>query len=100
MVISSGKRLSLIVITACLALAAVSADVFVFTHLDHDCTGEDCAVCLQIEIAQNLIELMGRIGLFILVAGIFASALRLIRKSQVFSTVFASPILLKVKFLS
>ncbi|GHU92154.1 hypothetical protein FACS189479_00160 [Spirochaetia bacterium] len=61
-------RLPLIVLTACLALAAVFAEGFVFTSLDHDCTGEHCSVCLQIEIAQNLLKGLGRIGLFALAA--------------------------------
>jgi hypothetical protein len=93
-------RLPLIVLTACLALAAVSAEVFVFTHLDHDCIGEHCSVCLQIEIAQRVLEGLGRIGIIVLAIGFFAKAKKII-KSTSFSYIFTtSPILLKVKSLS
>jgi hypothetical protein len=40
-------------------LAVVCADVFVFTHLDHDHAEDQCAVCSQIETARGFIAALG-----------------------------------------
>jgi hypothetical protein len=39
--------------------AVISADVFAFAHLNHDCAGEQCAVCSQIAIARNFVGALG-----------------------------------------
>jgi hypothetical protein len=94
------SRLSFLVLTACLAIAVVSADVFVFTHLDHDCNGEHCAVCLQIQIAQNMLEGLGRAGVMGTVAFFFAATVKTVKSASSFYARSTSPILIKVKFLS
>ena len=92
------KRLPLIVLTACLALAAASADVFVLTHLEHDCSGGPCAVCLQIEIAQSLLEGLGRIGLFALALGLVPQ-IAVIIKGRLFCSIIPKTLIsLKVKY--
>jgi multidrug transporter EmrE-like cation transporter len=93
-------RFSLIVLTACLALTAVFAEFFVFTHLDHDCIGENCSVCLQIEIAQSLLEGLGRIGIIVLGIVFFAKTKKNVKNTPVSYIFTTSPILLKVKSLS
>jgi hypothetical protein len=98
MVTGSQKRLPLMVITACLALAAVSAEVFVFTRLNHDCTGEHCPVCLQLEIAQNLLEGLGRIGLFVLAACFIPLVLVTVRCRLSIAIVPPTLVGLKVKY--
>ena len=93
-------RLLLIVLTACLALAAVFAESFVFTHLAHDCTGEHCSICLQIKIAQNLLEGLGRIGLFAL-AACFILQIRISIKNWLCFYVFSQTLVgLKVQYNS
>jgi hypothetical protein len=62
------KRLLLALLTACLVFAAVFSEGFVLANLNHVHTGEHCSLCLQIEIAQKLLEGLGRIGLFALAA--------------------------------
>ncbi|GHV82950.1 hypothetical protein AGMMS50212_02900 [Spirochaetia bacterium] len=96
----SQKRLTLIVLTACLALAAVFAESFVFTNLDHDCLGEHCSVCLQIEIAQNVLEGLGRIGLFALAACIILQILVIIKNRLRFSFFPQTLVGLKVQYNS
>jgi hypothetical protein len=41
---------------------------FVLANLNHAHTGEECSLCLQIEIVQKLLEGPGRAGLFALAA--------------------------------
>jgi hypothetical protein len=62
------KKFFLVLLTACLVFASVFAKDFVLANLNHVHTGEHCSLCLQIEIAQKLLEGLGRIGLFVLAA--------------------------------
>ncbi|GHV19963.1 hypothetical protein FACS189494_02780 [Spirochaetia bacterium] len=98
MVQFSQKRLPLIVLTACLALAAVFAEGFVFTSLDHDCTGEHCSVCLQIEITQNLLEGLARIGIFTVAACLIPKILVIIKNRLRFSFFPQTLVKLKVQY--
>jgi hypothetical protein len=104
MVKFSQKRLPLIVLTACLALAAVFAEGFVIEEQDHEHvdasgrsvpTSEDCHICLEIQIAIRLIEAFGRLGVSIAVIGSIVYALSL--KPQRTFYLF-NPFALKVKF--
>ncbi|MDR1933550.1 MAG: hypothetical protein LBQ57_12105 [Spirochaetales bacterium] len=58
----SRKRLFLVILAACFAFAAISAEVFILTHIEHPCCGEECPVCLQIEIAQDALKGLGLAG--------------------------------------
>jgi hypothetical protein len=91
------KRLLLIVLTACLALAALSAEIFVFTHLDHDCIGENCSVCLQIETAQSLLKGLGFVIIAASLAGLSSGANLIVKKVAYCSAYLTSPIILNVK---
>jgi hypothetical protein len=66
MVMLPQKRLSLIILAACLAFAAVFAGGIVLANLGHAHPGEPCSVCLQLEAAHILLEGLGRMGLFFL----------------------------------
>jgi hypothetical protein len=89
----------LAVLTGWLALAVVSAGVFAVEKLDHECTGDHCRVCLQIEIALMLIEAFGRIGVIALAAGFAAEFAGLPAKIPAFSRLApATPVSLKIKF--
>ncbi|GHV92543.1 hypothetical protein AGMMS50268_30460 [Spirochaetia bacterium] len=94
------RRLPLIVLTVFLALSAVFAEGFVFTHLDHDCIGDHCSVCLQIEIAQNVLEGLGRIGLCALAAGLITQILVIIKNRLRFSFFPQTLVGLKVQYNS
>jgi hypothetical protein len=94
------RRLPLIVLTACLALAAVFAESFVFTHLDHDCIGEHCSVCLQIEIAQSLLQGLGRIGLLALAACLVPQIFKAIKSRLSFAVIPLTLVGLKIKYNS
>jgi hypothetical protein len=50
------KRLFLVTLAAMFIFTAFFAGAFVLFHIDHDHSAEGCAVCLQIETAQNLLR--------------------------------------------
>jgi hypothetical protein len=56
MVQSSWKRALFIGLAGFFVFAAVFGGVYVVTHLDHDCSGEACHVCLRIETIQTLLK--------------------------------------------
>jgi uncharacterized protein YqhQ len=60
------KRLLLALLTACLVFVSVFSQGFVFANLNHVHVGEQCSVCLQMEIVQKLLEGLERVGLFAL----------------------------------
>ena len=43
-------------------LAAVLAVVMLAVEANHDCSGEDCAICRQISICENLLKTLGLAG--------------------------------------
>jgi hypothetical protein len=88
-----------VVLTGWLVLSVVFAGVFVIETLDHDCTGEHCSVCLQVEIAHRLIEAFGRMGVIVLVAGFAVACAKPLIKFPAFSRLFwETPVSLKIKF--
>jgi hypothetical protein len=46
---------------AWLGLAVIFAGIFIIEEHNHDCIGEKCLICLEIQIAQRLIESFGRL---------------------------------------
>jgi predicted transporter len=90
--------------TAWLALAVIFAGIFVIEEHDHehiDAAGrrlpfsENCHVCLEIQIAQRLIEAFGRLGISIAVIG-FIPCAGFFVKPQIFYS--KKPTELKVRF--
>jgi predicted transporter len=100
-----GKALFAALTTAWLALAVIFAGVFVIEEHEHehiDVAGrrlpssEDCHICLEIQIAQRLIEAFGRLGVIIAVIGFISCAMSLIKPSAFFYS--RKPVELKVRF--
>ena len=84
------------VMTAWLVLAVIWAGIFVIEEHIHDHTGENCHICLEIQIALRIIEAFGRLGLGLFFAGFIKYAASLEKPRQFY---FAKkPIELKVRF--
>ncbi|MDR0786121.1 MAG: hypothetical protein LBE74_09640 [Treponema sp.] len=95
------KRFLHIALTACLALTAVFAENFIVTHLEHECIGESCPICSQIEIAQRLLEKLGRIGVAAFFAFYAIDYTKLLAKrSEGFFLPLTTPVSLKIKINS
>ena len=50
------RRITVIIITALIALAMLSSAAFIAAEANHDCTGEDCAVCCAISACVNIFK--------------------------------------------
>ncbi|MDR1216609.1 MAG: hypothetical protein LBK25_08005 [Treponema sp.] len=91
------KRFWLIVLTACLTVIAIFAEFFICTHLDHDCVGDACSICLQIEVAQHLLEKLGRLGAMALLAFALGNYTKILVKLSVVFCSSITPVSLKIK---
>ena len=49
-------------LAAVLAVVMLSSAVYIAVEADHDCSGEDCAVCRQISACENLLKSLGFAG--------------------------------------
>ena len=45
-----------------LAVVMLSSAVYIAVDADHDCSGEDCAICHQIGVCENLLKTLGLAG--------------------------------------
>jgi len=90
---------------AWLVLAVIWAGVFVIEKHDHEHinsagsrvpTGENCRICLEMQIALRLIEALGRLGVCVAAAGFIIYALSFVKPQSAFN--LYNPIALKVQF--
>ena len=58
------KNLRLItrLLAAVLAAVMLSSAVYIAVEANHNCSGEDCAICHQIGIYENLLKTLGLAG--------------------------------------
>ncbi len=49
-------------LAAVLAVVMLSSAVYIGVEADHDCSGDDCAICRQISICENLLKSLGLAG--------------------------------------
>ena len=50
------------VLAAVLAVVMLSSAVYIAAEADHNCSGEDCAICHQISTCENLLRSLGLAG--------------------------------------
>jgi hypothetical protein len=85
-------------LTGWLTLAVICAGIYIIEEQDHDCCGEGCPVCLQIAIAQRIIEAFGRFYAALLLAALLADLASRIKPSALFRTAPSTLVALKIKF--
>ena len=49
-------------LAAVLAVVMLSSAVYLAVEANHDCSGEDCAICHQISVCENLLQSLGLAG--------------------------------------
>ena len=56
------SRLITGLLAAVLAAVMLSSAVYIAVEANHNCSGEDCAICHQISICENLLKSLGLAG--------------------------------------
>ena len=64
------SRLITGLLAAVLAAVMLSSAVYIAVEANHNCSGEDCAICHQLQVCENLLKSIG------LAAAVFAAAVR------------------------
>lgn len=49
-------------LVAVLAVVMLSSAIYIAVEANHDCSGDDCAICRQISICENLLKSLGLAG--------------------------------------
>ena len=49
-------------LAAVLAVVMLSSAIYIAVEANHDCSGDDCAICSQISICENLLKSLGLAG--------------------------------------
>ena len=49
-------------LAAGLAVVMLSSAIYLAVEANHDCSGDDCAICRQISICENLLKSLGLAG--------------------------------------
>ncbi len=50
------RRVAAVILAAALLLAMLCSAVFIAAEASHDCVGENCPVCYQINVCQNTLK--------------------------------------------
>lgn len=96
-IMTKGNRIVAAVLAVIAVVVMLSSALFIVNHADHDCIGEDCPVCEQLDsCAQNLRNLSVAL---LAAASVVALAFSLCGGIKRLSPVCApcTPVLLKVK---
>lgn len=59
-------------LAAVLAVVMLSSAIYIAVEANHDCSGEDCAICHHLQVCENLLKSIGFAG----AAAVFAAAVR------------------------
>lgn len=56
---NSKKRVVSWIVLIVFSFVIFCSSCFIITHADHDCTGEDCSVCMELAECHNALNALG-----------------------------------------
>ena len=59
-------------LAAVLAAVMLSSAVYIAVEANHNCSGEDCAICHQLQVCENLLKSIGLAGAAAAISAAFA----------------------------
>ena len=62
-------------LAAVLAVVMLSSAIYLAVEANHDCSGDDCAICRQISICENLLKSLGLAGAAAAITAAFTSTM-------------------------
>jgi hypothetical protein len=94
------RKMLLLVPVVCMGFSVFFSETTIYSNHDHDCIGEGCPVCLQIENAVNFLNTMKLAGICFLLLAYFVFFAYFPKNSAGVNIYFLSLIGLKVRFNS
>jgi hypothetical protein len=90
----------LLVPAVCIGFSTFFSETTICSDHDHDCIGEGCPICLQIETADNFLNTLKLASIYFLLMACFVFFAFSPKKHACFNIYFLSLIGLKVRFNS
>ena len=100
MELCSKKKILLLVLAICITFSVAFAGNLAAGEIDHDCTGENCPVCLHIETAKGFLKTLKTAGSFSSLTSHLAFSATIPENNSECNIYPYSPIALKVRFNS
>jgi hypothetical protein len=89
-----------IIFLVCVIFFIVFAGAFIAGEFGHDCCDEDCSVCLQIELVENLLKCFSLLVLFVCATALVFRAFGPIKRAGGLRSYRLTPVALKVRLNS
>ena len=94
------NKILFLALAMCMIFSVVFAENLGATDIAHDCTGENCPVCLYIKTAEGFLKTLKTAGFFAFLTGHLVFTAKTPENSAEYYTYPHSPIALKVRFNS
>jgi len=95
---SQKRKILLLVPAICIGFTIFYTETLICSCHDHDCIGEGCPVCMQIEAAGKFLNTMKLAGIFFFLAACLVFFAYSLKKHVVFQPCLLSLLGLKVRF--
>jgi hypothetical protein len=95
----SKTKIVFLTLTVCIVFSFFFTETLAASSLDHDCTGEGCPFCMEIEIANNFLKTLKLAGIILFFALFLMFPARTLYNTEL-SPCLYSPITLKIRFNS
>lgn len=93
------QRIIAVIVAFSFLFVLFSFTAFVSHNADHDCIGEGCMICAQINFCRNLVQSLSMAILAVIITAIANKIFRRVLKS-VKRITFNTPVVQKVKLLN
>jgi hypothetical protein len=94
------RKILFLALAVCIAFSVVFAGNLAAVDIDHDCTGENCPVCLHIETAKGFLKTLKTTGSFTSLTSHLVFTAKIPENNAECNIYPHSPIALKVRFNS
>ena len=94
------RRKLFLALAVCIAFSVVFAENLDAGEIEHDCSGENCPVCLHIETAKGFLKALKAAGSFTFLTSHLAFTAKIPENNVECNIYPHSPIALKVRFNS
>lgn len=94
---SKRNRVLTVLLAAAVLFVMLSSAFYVAIEADHDCVGEDCPICCQISVCENMLKSVGLTVIILTLAAFISSIVFSMPSFAKKSTYNSSLVTLKVK---
>jgi hypothetical protein len=94
------RKILLFALATCIVFSVILSVILTTTSHDHDCKGEGCPICHQIEKVNNNLKTFKLAGFYMYISAFLLNRFAIFSKYSEFTFYLYSPIAIKVRFNS